>query len=1144
MTTDADLEAADRAAREQALDVSRSFVVQAPAGSGKTGLLIQRVLALLAVVERPEQVLAMTFTRKAAAEMRERVLRALVDAAAGAPVDPARPYDVATRALAHAALANDRRRAWHLTENPSRLPIVTIDALAAAFARQAPVATGLGALPAFVEDAAPLHRAAVRDELTAAAADDPRWRALLLHVDNDAEALAALLAQMLARRDQWRALPLAEEGRALRAKLERALSVETEAALARLVALVPPARARALVAHERYAGDHFDNAGANPQRAAELHALADAGGLPPPAADALALWRALADWLLVKGEARFRAERSWNVTVGFPPKGTGPDAQAREDALQAVRLWVADAAGTQGFAAALHAVRTLPPPCYADAAWAFVAGTLALLKPLAGRLAVVFAREGETDFAEATLRALTALGEAAEPGELLLATDLRIAHILIDEFQDTSWAQLDLVGRLTSGWTEGDGRTLFAVGDPMQSIYRFRAAEVRIFLDALASGRVNDVAVEGLQLTRNFRSQAPVVAWVNAVFPRVLPAVADPARGDVPYAPVLATQQAAGAPAPTVELVADHGEEARAVVRLVRAAREEGAPDIAILVRARSHLAAILPALRAASIGYAAVDLESLADRLATRDLMTLTRALAQPADRIAAFALLRAPWCGLTLADLQVLADAAAEAPVLALLDDDDVRQRLSADGRARGGRLREALAPARAARGRATLAARVRAAWLALGGPACIADASDLDGAQRFFTLLARHERAGDLPDWRAFADAARRLFAEPAGDAPQPVQVMTLHKAKGLEFDTVILPGLARPPARGEDPPLRWAVREQPDGGRTLLLAPLTARIGAASERDPVYAYLKALDLEQEDAEAGRLLYVGCTRAQRRLHLVAAPGVKAASAKAPCRWADPRRRSALACLWPGIGEAATAAAPPEPAVAAPDAGDPVPPPPLLRLPLDWTAPPMPPPLAVPVSFAAGERGPPFDWAQATAAAIGTVAHRLFGQMAQEGLAAWDAQRVDGARARVLAELAGEGVDAAACAAAADVVQDAVRRTCADARGRWLFAAGHLDARSEWALAGVEEGRVAHVTLDRTFIADGVRWIVDFKTGRHEGADPAQFLDRERERYRAQLERYARFVRALAPGDPVPIRLALYHPLVPDGWREWGYE
>ena len=1142
MTTDADLERADRAARERALDVARSFVVQAPAGSGKTGLLIQRVLALLGVVERPEQILAMTFTRKAAAEMRERVLRALVEAAAGVPVDPAHDYDVATRALACAALANDGRREWQLVANPTRLPIVTIDALATSFARQAPVATGLGALPAFVDDASHLYRSAVRDTLAAAPGDDPRWRALLLHVDNDAEALSALLVQMLARRDQWRALPLAESGPELRAKLERALRTETESALARLVALVPAGLARALVAHERYAAGWFDGEGGDPARAGVLDALADAGGVPPASADALDLWRALADWVLVQSAGRFRAPNAWNVRQGFP-KGEGPDAAARGAAVKAVRAWAAEAAAVPGLAAALHAVRTLPPPCYSDPAWTFVAGTLALLKPLAGELEVVFAREGETDFAEATLRALTALGEAADPGELLLATDLRIAHVLIDEFQDTSTAQLELVGRLTSGWMPGDGRTLFAVGDPMQSIYRFREAEVRIFLDALATGRVNDVAVEALRLTRNFRSQAPVVAWVNSVFSRVLPDAVDPARGSVPYAPVLATRHASGTPAPAVELAADENEEARAVVRHVRAAQAEGAKEIAILVRARSHLAALLPALRAAGIDYAAVDLESLADRLATRDLMTLTRALARPADRVAAFALLRAPWCGLALADLQCLAEGEARAPVLPLLADDAVRARLSPDGRARADRLCDALAPALAARGRATLAACVRAAWLALGGPACVDDVLDLDGAQRFFALLARHERAGDVPDWRAFADAAERLFAEPPADALRPVQVMTLHKAKGLEFDTVILPGLARATARGEAPPLRWVVREQAGGRRALLLAPLTARVGSASERDPVYAYLEALDRQQDAAETGRLLYVGCTRARRRLHLVAAPGVKPATDKEPRRWKDPRKGSALACLWPGIDGLATPPAPPD-AKGTDAAGTAAEPPPLLRLPRDWSAPALPAALPAAAAPAVAGHGPPFDWAQATAAAIGTVAHRLFVQVAREGLATWDADRIAGARERLLAELAGEGVDAAARAAAADVVQDAVRRTRADPRGQWLFAPEHADARCEWALAGVEEGAIAHVTLDRAFVADGVRWIVDFKTGRHEGADPAAFLDREQERYRAQLQRYARFVRALDPSDARPIRLGLYHPLVPGGWREWAHD
>ena len=87
--------------------------------------------------------------------------------------------------------------------------------------------------------------------------------------------------------------------------------------------------------------------------------------------------------------------------------------------------------------------------------------------------------------------------------------------------------------------------------------------------------------------------------------------------------------------------------------------------------------------------------------------------------------------------------------------------------------------------------------------------------------------------------------------------------------------------------------------------------------------------------------------------------------------------------------------------------------------------------------------------------------------------------------------------------------------------------------------ALSGVEGDGIAHVVLDRTFVADGTRWIVDFKTGSHEGADVEAFLDREVERYRDQLDRYARLVAAL---DPRPVRLGLYHPLL-RGWREWTF-
>ena len=139
--------AEDSEARERALEAGHSFLVQAPAGSGKTELLIQRFLALLARVERPEQIVAMTFTRKAAGEMRERVVGALNDALAGTPVASA--HQERTRELALAALDADRRHGWQLVLHPARLAVFTIDALAAGLARQAPLATGLGGAPRY-----------------------------------------------------------------------------------------------------------------------------------------------------------------------------------------------------------------------------------------------------------------------------------------------------------------------------------------------------------------------------------------------------------------------------------------------------------------------------------------------------------------------------------------------------------------------------------------------------------------------------------------------------------------------------------------------------------------------------------------------------------------------------------------------------------------------------------------------------------------------------------------------------------------------------------------------------------------------------------------------------------------------------------
>ena len=658
----------------------------------------------------------------------------------------------------------------------------------------------------------------------------------------------------------------------------------------------------------------------------------------------------------------------------------------------------------------------------------------------------------------------------------------------------------------------------------MQSIYRFREAEVRLFLEARERLRLGNVPLTFIDLARNFRSQAEIVAWVNGVFPSAFAARDDPWRSAVAYASSVAACPAL-ASRPSVDLYPDPEAEARAVVARVREALVETDSRTAILVRARSHLVAILPALHRAGIPFAAVDLESLAQRQAILDLVSLTHALAQPADRLAWLAVLRAPWCGIELGDLFTIAESANASDWCEAVTSTTLRSRLTPAGAMRMESFAAVIGPALASRGRGTLASRVRGAWLALGGPACLDEPLDLDAAERFFALLAEHEAAGDIADYEAFSERLELLMASPQDAGEARLSVMTLHKAKGLQFDTVILPGLDRPPAPNDESLLRWRMRP-----RGLLLAPRRARGG---NTDPIYRYVADLAEDEEDAELARLLYVGCTRAKMRLHLTAAwPPI--GNRAGEMEWPIPRKRSALCKLWPML----VAQLPMPVAIDTMTSAVAKEPPLLARLPLDYRRPEPRHPVRVAPFNMGAERVPrEFDWAQATAAAVGTVAHRLLAEIGGRGADAAVPKRAD--RARIERELVNEGLYRDALPAAIEAVSDIFDRVLNDARGRWLFDPTHRDAQSEVGLAGDDGGAIVHVTIDRTFISDGIRWIVDFKTGRHEGGSVARFLDTEFERYAAQLERYARIIRGIDSDSP--IRLALYYPLVEDGWREW---
>ncbi len=782
----------DCAPRGRALDAGVSFIVQAPAGSGKTELLIQRFLALLARVERPEEIAAITFTIKAAAEMRGRIFEALRAARQGER--PQSAHEARTWDLARAALERNDTLGWKLEESAERLRVQTIDALCASLTRQMPVLSRFGAQPESLEDATALyaqaaHNLVLRLEEGGEVAEDVAR--LLGHVDNNAAEAQRLIADMLMRRDHW--IRTLREG-VDRRRLDDALNEMRQAAVARTKALWPIDVAK-------------------------------------PKLDTIG-------WLALSRQLLTTTEKTWRVKDGL-----------------AQRL-----AGNEPLRAAFEALQDVPADDYSERQYDALEAIVRLAPHAISELHYVFSMRHQCDFVEVAQGALRALETDEGPTDLLLALDYRIRHILVDEFQDTSFTQFDLLERLTSGWEPGDGRTLFLVGDPMQSIYRFREAEVGLFLKAWTEG-IGTVSLEPLTLSANFRSQAGIVDWVNATFEALMPPQEDMHSGAVKYAhsqPVHEREDVSVEVHPFFD--GDAQGEATAVARIARDAMSRG--TVAILVRGRSHLLEIMPKLREAKLPFRAIEIELLGHRPVVQDLLALARAISHLGDRTAWLAVLRAPWCGLPLADLHPIAAQPENSTIWEGLN--DATRGISADGLARSRAAREVLGRAIAVRSRSSLRAAVERAWLALGGPACIQDTTDLEDAEIFLDHLEASEVAGAIPDMALFEETLARLYAVPDLSAPDSLQVMTIHKAKGLEFDTVIVPGLGSGSGRDDRKLFMWM--ETP--ARSLLLAPINP---AGTKGDEIYEYIRSLDKEKADHENGRLLYVAATRTRRRLHLL---------------------------------------------------------------------------------------------------------------------------------------------------------------------------------------------------------------------------------------------------------------------------------
>jgi len=1026
-----------------ACDPQRSAVVEACAGAGKTWMLVSRILRALLSGAQPQEIVAITFTRKAAGEMRERLLEWLAEFAAVS--DDKRVAELVARGMsepeARAAAPRLATLQDELLRGGRPVEIRTFHGWFSQLLRAAPLgvlqAEGLSAELQLVEDETELM--------------PPLWRRFHARVLADAE-LAAAFQALTETRGRYN----------LREWLLTAFNKRVELRLA--------AGANVLMASMPDVPQPLAGLAAWRTRLSALaRQLGTAKGVKArDAATCIEKALALAD------EAAFPALQAALFTkTGTAKKGLG-DSPEQLDCVAALEAIAGDIA--QHDAALEHARMAR------------------LSEVLVLEFEALKRERGLVDMNDLERGALALLSRPELAGWVQQRLDARVRHLLIDEFQDTSPLQWQaLHGWLSAYAGAGPGEiSVFIVGDPKQSIYRFRRAEPRVFA---AAGEFVREGLSGVSLACDHtRRNAPeVLAAVNAVF-----------EGQMPGFRAHTTEQGANAEAGLFSIDGDlaeadaaeetdpdrwrpslteprvEAEEARRapecerVTQAIQALLSEGLrpKDIFVLARKREPLRQMAQALLAAGIPHAAPEDNRLADLPDAQDLIALLDALASPGHALSLARALRSPLFAVSEADLLQLAEAAGTAQWLGVESHKrrnwwDALQSLDDPSPALA-RARRLLFAWRAVATRCTpheLLDRIVHEGDLI--PRLMAAAPPSEAPHRLQTVNAVIEATLELDGGRfaelygfvrALKSRAPKLAPAPAEDA---VQLLTVHGAKGLEAQVVILLDADAQPPRAETLSLAcdWPVA-----------SPAPARLAfLVSERRPPPALAELVEAERllREREELNALYVAMTRARRRLIVSRTPPRRGASDQS--WWA----RLAPLAQKLELGEGS-------------DAPLDLPAPSWLPLPT-WTAPPAPP-----------AQGAANDAAQAN---LGEALHRVL----EWASAAGQAQPLD-----VLVAASGQAfaLDAAdrqrLTKAAEAILQSPDCRPFFDAT-RLLWAGNEVAIN-----AAGDDRRIDRLVQQD----DGTWWVLDYKLGATPEREPA---------YIEQMRAYVAAVQALQPGEPV---------------------
>lgn len=1070
----------DALERQHAIDPHGSYIVQAPAGSGKTELLTQRFLRLLGLVKAPEQILALTFTRKAANEMRERILTALQLAADD--VHPSSPHQLQTLQFAKKALEQNHLLNWKLLDQPSRLQIMTIDALCHQLCHAMPLQSDHISFPEISSSPEILYLQAAKACLTFVIEEkiyQESIKILLHHVDNRQDTLLELFVDLLSKRDQWIA-PLYQAKLQNQAEIESALAFIEQHELNRLQKSIDADLWQMLI------------------RLAQRVALIEAN-IESPRFLLTNEWNiedlnreyatSLAALLLTSQNT---LRKSFDHHIGLR-KGACDDLTYTEIKSQS-KVLLESLSENPDFLKALLRVKDLPEPHYHPHQWKVLQALLTLLPLLIAHLNLVFSQHNKVDFTAISQQALTALGEGDYPTDLALYLDNTIQHVLIDEFQDTSIQQFQLIQQIIQGWEPEDGRTLFVVGDPMQSIYRFRAAEVGLFLRAKTKG-IASIKLLPLQLRCNFRSTPTIVEWVNQQFQHIFPQMDDMESGAISFHASIHTRPDGSHSHVNAQTFNSKNEEATALIDIIRSELEKyPSDDIAILVRSRNQLRSILMRLREEKIAFQGVDIDLLADLPHLRDVWSLTQALLMPANRLSWIAFLRSPWCGISLADLLQLANIDPHQSIYTALSTLDQIPGLSDEGRQRCEFIFNTLKKALSNRHQQSLVNWIMETLTALH-LSHVLDSRAQDDLEQYWKLLDQFEQNGQISDLEAFYSQLKKLYSQQS--SPSRLKIMTIHKSKGLEFDTVILPGLSQKPAALGNPLIRW-LQLPSQQKNILLISPIKA---AHHERCRLYDYLGKLDAQKGQYETQRLLYVAATRAKKRLYLT--DSTSESSNQFSFRALLHQEFELKEIINPNISTSIHAQ------------------PTLYRLPIAFYQ-------KSELYSSHCHDSINMSLVIPEAKQIGIVLHAILHWICERHVN----NLKDIPSTFIQNMLRMHKVTGDFQSRALRMIEQRLEQLMQCPIGQWIIAS-HEQERNEYELLIKENEDITTRIIDRTFCDQGKRWIIDFKTGQEEHA----------EKYREQVNEYAQIMTQHSSLNALPIHCGLYY-LTNNHFEAWMYD